>query len=294
MELVKYTYSITNDFPNQRVNNEDLTSEIRASNITHALDRVDTNDDDCDIWFKDALHIEDYHDTTGTLSIIIQNHIGHPTTEPVAPTMDDGRPIVRADSRPFDFQTYYTMAGDDSTAGIGAGQELVWDFSNDDNLVTGDHVPSGMKCKEFMITFLCPVYTKDGSLYFFDAPWGCYIMLDITIPPGQYYPNPAGQIPSEALGLPAGDQYANTGADWVVWTSYVMKYRIHGTCPMGDELNAEGSSVNPIPPGWGLRGRIYTPTSDVVSKGYAELELHRCHATLLPGQTLADLAAAHQ
>ncbi len=37
---------------------------------------------------------------------------------PSPPEMSDGRPIVRADSRPLDFQTYYTMVGDDSTAGI--------------------------------------------------------------------------------------------------------------------------------------------------------------------------------
>jgi hypothetical protein len=212
---------------------------------------------------------------------------------PVPPTMLDGRPIIRADSRPMNFQTYYTMAGDDSTAGIGMGEELVWDFSNDNNIVTGDHVPSGMKCKEFIITFICPIYTKDGCIYFFDSPWGCYIMMDVVIPPGQWYPNPAGTVPAAALGLSDGLMYANTGADWVTWTSYVMKYRIHGDCPMGDELNAEGSSVNPIPPGWGIRGRIYTPNSDNISKGYAELELHRCHAAVLPGQTVQDIIDSH-
>ncbi len=294
MELFTYKYSITNDFPYQRVNPTDLGIEIGNSNITHALDHIGTDGDDCNIVFKGQLHVEDYDDTTGLLTIIVKSHNGHPDTEPVAPTMDDGRPIVRADSRPFGFQTYYTMAGDDSTAGIGYGQEMVWDFSNSDNIVTGDHVQTGMKCKEFMLTFLCPVYTKDGALYFFDAPWGCYLMMDIAIPPGQWYPNPAGPVTGEQLGM-VGDtsKYANTGTEWVSHTSYLMRYRIHGSCPMGDELNAEGSAVNPIPIGWAVRGRIYTPDTDNVSKGFAELEMHRCHAGLLPGQTLADLAAAH-
>jgi len=294
MELVKYTYSIANDFPNQRVNIEDLTIEIHDSDITHVLDHIDTNGDDCDLWFKDALHIEDYHDSTGALTLVIQNHDGQPSVEATPPAMPDGRPIVRADSRPFNFQTYYTMAGDDSTAGIGMGQDLMWDFSNDNDIVTGEHVPSGMKCKEFYLTFLCPVYTKDGALYFFDAPWGSYVMLDICIPPGTWYPNPAGSFTGEQLGITGNtDMYANTGTEWVKWSSYVTKYRIYRSCAMGDELNAEGSSINPVPIGWAIRGRIYTPTSDNVSKGFAELELHRCHSALLPGQTLADLVTAH-
>jgi len=185
------------------------------------------------------------------------------------------------------------MAGDDSTAGIGEGNEFLWDFSNDDDIVTGDHVPAGMKCKEFLVSFLCPIYTKDGAIYFYDAPWGCYLMMDIVIPPGEWYPNPAGGVPASALGLSGTDMYANTGADWVSYQLYIMKYRIHGDCPMGDELNAEGSAVNALPPGWAIRGRVYTPTSDTIGKGFAEIEIHRCHTVLLPGQTLQDLADEH-
>jgi len=292
-----YKYSIQNDFPNEKVDNGRLTNEINDSDIQTALSNVNTDGDECSIVFKGLLSSVD----STSLNIIVSEHTGETLPsqtrtvriEDDTPHMPDGRPIVRADSRPLDFQTYYTMAGDDSTAGIGGGTELVWDFSNSDNIVTGSHVPSGMKCKEFIVTFLCPIYTKDGAIYFFDAPWGCFIMMDIVIPPGQYYPNPAGSIPSEMLGLPAGSMYANTGASWVVWASYVKKYRIHGDCPMGDELNAEGSSINPIPVGWGLRGRIYTPTSDNTSKGYAELECHRCHSALLPGQTVEWLATQH-
>jgi hypothetical protein len=206
--------------------------------------------------------------------------------------MEDGRRIIRADSRPLGFQTYYTMAGDDSTAGIGMGTEIMWDFSNDDDIVTGDHVPSGMKCKEFLISFICPVYTKDGCLYFFDAPWGQYAMMDIVVPPGRYYPNPYGGIPASALGLPGTTVYAYS-TDYVCYCSYLMKYRMHGDCPMGDELNAEGSAVDALPPGWFIRGRIYTPSSDNISKGFAELEIHRCHTSVLPGQTLQDIIDLH-
>src|SRR3990172_13263739 len=47
------------------------------------------------------------------------------------PRMPDGRPIVRADTRPLDTSTYFTTCGDDSTS-IGGGTEIRWDFSNDD------------------------------------------------------------------------------------------------------------------------------------------------------------------
>ena len=290
MAATKYTYSIADDFPNSAVDSDKLKIEIQDSDITIAIDYINTSNDDCDIWFKDSLSTTD---STVTLPAVIAVHDGVPIpTEDVSLRTDDGRLIVRADSRPIDFQTYYTMVGDDSTAGIGMGKDIMWDFTNDDDLVTGDHVPSGMKCKEFLIQFLCPIYTKDGCLYFFDAPWGQYACMDIVIPPGQYYPNPYGGIPAGALGL-TGDDYGYTGSDYVVYCAYMMKYRMHGDCPMGDELNAEGSAINPIPIGWIIRGRIYTPTSDNVSKGYAELELHRCHTSLMPGQTLQDLANEH-
>jgi len=68
-----------------------------------------------------------------------------------------------------------------------------------------------------------------------------------------------------------------------------MKHRMFGSCPMGDELNAEGASLYPIPVGWHVCGLIITPESDNISKGYASLEMYRCHTMLLPGQTLASL-----
>jgi len=290
MANMKYTYSIVNDFPNNIVNTDTLTYEILNSTITHALDYIDTIGDDCDIWFKEELNIID---ATSTLPAIVAAHNGEVIIEPDLLKMDDGRLVVRADSRPVGFQTYYTMVGDDSTAGIGMGQELVWDFSNDDHIVTGTNVPNGMKCKEYILKFLCPVYTKDGTVYFFDAPWGCYVEMDIVVPPGQWYLNPAGSVPASALGLSGDDMYANSGTDYVTWANFVMKYRICGSCPMGDELNAEGSSVSPVPIGWGIRGRIYTPISDNISKGYAQYELHRCHTTIFPGQTIQDIIDAH-
>lgn len=289
MQLTKYTYNIST-FPNQKVDANKLTVQIQQSNITIALDHIDLNTSICDIWFKDELTLLD---STSTLPIIISSHDGEHLPEVRFPTMEDGRMIVRTDSRPLNFQTYYTMSGDDSTAGIGHGTEIIWDFSNDSGIVTGEHVPSGMKCKEFLIKFLCPVHTKDGCLYFFDAPWGCYLEMDIVVPPNHYYPNEYGSIPAAALGLIGNQMYSFSDSEYILFSKYVNKHRMCGSCPMGDEINAEGSSVDAVPPGWFIRGRVYTPENDIISKGFAELELYRCHSIILPGMTIQDLINLH-
>ena len=289
MALTTYDYSIIADTANGICQPTTLQNEINASNtILVGISHIDVYGDNIHIVMKDTLPTAQ----ETALDNVVANHQGNDASvDPLV--MPDGRWVVRSDSRPVGFQTYYTMAGDDSTAGIGMGQCMSWDFSNDDDIVTGDHVMDGWKCKEILATFICPIYTKDGTLYFFDAPWNCYIMMDIVVPPNSFYPNPAGPYPASALGLAGDLMYANSGSDWVTYRNYLMRHRMYGSCPMGDELNAEGSSVDPIPIGWGIRGRVYTPTSDVTSKGYAELEVHRCHTAVLPGQTLQDIIDAH-
>jgi len=206
------------------------------------------------------------------------------------PHMPDGRPIVRSDTRPLNTQTFFSCAGDatDSTGKItiSGGKELRWDFSNDDDEYTGDEVPSGYKAKELKINFVCPIFIKDGSIYFFDAPWGAYLKMDIMVPAGGYYPNPVGSIPAAALGLSGNKMYAQASEDTVI-SSYIGKHFIYGDCPMGDELNAEGAAVEALPIGWYIRGLIITPNSDTSSKGYASLEMYRCHSVVLPGETIS-------
>jgi hypothetical protein len=125
-------------------------------------------------------------------------------------------------------------------------------------------------------------------MYFFDAPWGQYISMDIVVPAGNYYPNPAGSIPASALGLSGNLMYAYASEN-IPYQKYVNKHFMCGSCPMGDELNAEGAAVSPVPVGWYVRGLIITPNSDNISKGYGGLEMYRCHTMLLPGMTLAHL-----
>jgi hypothetical protein len=205
----------------------------------------------------------------------------------ISPHMDDGRPIVRSDTRPLNMMTYFTMQGDDSTS-IGGGVSLLWDFSNNEDDYEGPEIPSGFKAKKLVITFNCPVHLKDGTLYFFDAPFGQYLHMDIVVPAGGYYPNPMGQIPAYMLGLSGKAMYSQATED-TPFQRYVHQHYMCGTCPMGDELNAEGCSVDALPIGWFVRGLIITPESDIISKGFACLEMYRCHTMLLPGQTIDDI-----
>jgi len=283
MAQTQYIYSITGDFPNKKVNSDTLTYEINESEIVTALSHIDTDTTDCFIWFKDQLSGSD----STSLLTVVQNHQGNAPLESSSPETPDGVPIVRSDSRPLGTEVYFTMCGD--STGFGDGAEFSWDFSNDDDeFVNPLWVPSGFKAKKITAKFNCPVWMKDGTMYFYDAPWGQNISMFVGVPAGNYYPNPAGMIPASNLGLTTGGMYSYAEED-TPYSSYVMKHRMYGNCSMGDELNAEGAALYPIPVGWHICGLIITPESDNISKGYASLEMYRCHTMLLPGQTIESL-----
>lgn len=279
----KYTYSIANDFPYHKVDSARLTDEIQDSAITIALDYVNTSNDNCDIWFKAALPSAD----ETVLSGIVSSHSGEAPAIITPPTMPDGRPLVRADTRPLETQTYFTMSGD-TVSGIGDGKVLIWDFSNDDDLCdpsdfeNGPTVASGYKCKRMDVWFNDPVYLKDGSLYFQNASFGSHLSMFITVPAGNYYPNDAGPIPAYALGLPGNQMYAYASKD-VLFACYLMKHHMVGDCPMGDELNAEGAQVDAIPIGWKITGLICTQEDNNSFRGFGSLEMYRAHTVILPG-----------
>ena len=202
-----------------------------------------------------------------------------------APTMDDGRPIVRADTRPLTTQTWFTMAGD-TASGIGDGTVMKWDMDNDDDWYEDPNDATIMK-KKIQLTFNDELYLKDGTIYFYDAPWGCYCEFYIVVPAGGYYPNPFGAIPASALGLPGDDTYSYAATDIKI-SNYVNKHHMYGSCPMGDELNAEGASVDGVPVGWYLEGHIHAPATASGSgfKGFASIECYRERSVVLPGDPL--------
>lgn len=54
-----YNKSISTDFPNGKVNTTTLSNEINTSDIVISLLRIDTEDDTCNIWFRDELSPSD-------------------------------------------------------------------------------------------------------------------------------------------------------------------------------------------------------------------------------------------
>lgn len=95
MAATKYTYAVTSDFPNGKVNLSRLQDEIRASSIITALDRIDTvggsisldvlTGGSIDIWFKDALSTSDKTtldgNTTGPAGGLIATHNNSQSTQ---------------------------------------------------------------------------------------------------------------------------------------------------------------------------------------------------------------------
>jgi hypothetical protein len=80
MAATKYTFSISTDFPNHKVASDRLLSEVQASVIVTAIDRVDTDGDACNVWFKDILGSSDETALDG----IVAAHSGEPL--PADPT----------------------------------------------------------------------------------------------------------------------------------------------------------------------------------------------------------------
>jgi len=68
MAATKYTYSISADTLNNKVNSDKLGSEISSSSIVIALDYIETAADVLDIWMKDALSAGDQTTLTNTVN----------------------------------------------------------------------------------------------------------------------------------------------------------------------------------------------------------------------------------
>lgn len=183
------------------------------------------------------------------------------------PLSADGKQLVRADSRPIGTTTYFTSRGDN--VAIGDGNQMRWDFSNSDNDMSSP--PSGWKGKIIDITFADEVWLKEGTVYFHSALPGSYIHLMIVCPNQGFYLDRSG-----AIQQASGDTIINR---------YVNSHFICGDCPMGDELNTEGSS-NGIPAGYIFRTQIMVPDTDSSSHGNIEMELYRKRTYLLPGESL--------
>ena len=75
MSLISYTKSITNDFPNAKINLSSLQEDIRSSSITVALSHLETDGDDVLFWFRSELS----GDEQTVLDGVVANHNGSKT-----------------------------------------------------------------------------------------------------------------------------------------------------------------------------------------------------------------------
>ena len=86
-----YTYSITNDFPNGKLNSTKLVQEINASSIVTALIGVNTRGDVCNILFKAELSAADKTildgNTTHPAGGLIAAHDNTPSPNEIIPVV---------------------------------------------------------------------------------------------------------------------------------------------------------------------------------------------------------------
>lgn len=218
------------------------------------------NDDECDFWIdeqkeseiwgapdKYTIKIEDVNDVPKTI---------------------DGKLIVKADSRPLSLYAYFVSQGDD--IGIGDGQEIFWDFSNDDCTISG--APTRYKRKRIVIKQNEPFWLKEGAFYFYDALKGSYADMMIVCPSGQYYYDRDENV-----------EYAYK--DTII-VHYVRKHFFVGDCSIGNEFKAEGCSDTPTPANYVIWCQITVPNSDNSSYGWASLREYRARTCLLPGESI--------
>jgi len=195
-------------------------------------------------------------------------------TVPKHPKASDGRPIVRADSRPEDATTYFTSRGDNTT--IGNGTTIAWDFNNSDDIVTDSittAIPSGMKRKRMKLSFADPIRIKEGTLYWENAPFGTYVDFWVVCPDGEYY-----------INRDTGNPTAASGDTPLV--HYVNHHHLMGDCPMGDEMNTEAANEDPIPSNYELWVEITIDENNSACHGAGELEVYRIRTHLHPGESL--------
>jgi hypothetical protein len=115
--------------------------------------------------------------------------------------------------------------------------------------------------------FIDPIRIKEGTIYFHNAPKGCYIDVWIVAKAGSGYYDNAGNLQPALVDT----KYAH----------YVANHYIQGDCPMGDELNTETAMEDDFPPYYAIWVEITTPNTDSTSNGYASLELFRQRTVII-------------
>lgn len=170
MAATLYQYTQEVDIPS-------LDKEIKASDITIALDRIELNGtDELRIYFKATLSASE----KAILDYVLSKHTNTPLVENVPHKVqfsathqesDDDVPFVYASARPMDHYTYFTSRGDTPTK-IGEGDQLIYNILQTDS------------SKSVEVTFNEDVYLKDGLVMATGAPFGATVTIDVIHPVG--------------------------------------------------------------------------------------------------------------
>lgn len=165
MAATKYAYSIQSDFPNHKVNTSRLLSEIQGSAIVTALDRIDTSDDNCDVWFKDALSAGDETILDGLVAV----HSGEPLPEnqvvliTTSRTSGDGSPLFSARKPDSPKLTFITPNWCDKTTWYAASGYVEDEVASD----SGDHTTYNLAHQNAIDTYHGKItfedYLKDSE-----------------------------------------------------------------------------------------------------------------------------------
>lgn len=239
MAVTKYTYSIAIDTLNGKVSLGQLQNEIGASAIITAIDYCESEADVLDIWFKDALSVEDETLLTGVVSahdgIVIHGpalvHLDSPSTT------EDDIPIVLSTAKPQDHYTCFQGAGDSPTH-IGRGLKCIFRVASSDTEISKD------------FTFNEDIYIKDGYMITKDAPMGASVDIDIVHPVSG---DIVGTFGREIPVFGSGWFPLNTNDRGKIPQGIIMRITVH---------NAKGSDDEAQPATFSLAGRFetYRPT----------------------------------
>lgn len=200
MVATKYTYSIQNDFPNHRVASDRLLLEIRTSSIVTAIDGINTDSDNCDVWFKVELSTGD----KTLLDGLVAAHSGEPLPSPSqlvtldgVPTDTDGKPQMLPNLLPSWTSLYFTGQGDHRQNGLGAGQAFTctsdaaedkvveWIYTDQIFLVGGSVLFEGAALGDTMDYLVVAPATQTGV--------GSTTVVKVPYGPGNVIvPHPAG------------------------------------------------------------------------------------------------------
>jgi hypothetical protein len=131
MASTKYTYSISNDTVNGKVDTSRLQSEIQASLITIAIEHIDTNGDLLEILMKNDLSSQE----TSYLDGVVATHSGEPLISDAKVTADN-KLYVKNTARPIGTFSCFSSYGDnpDVVNDVGGGAPLNMSHSVGDPL----------------------------------------------------------------------------------------------------------------------------------------------------------------